>query len=83
MSYEDDDHLKATELRLGLPGSDEEEDEEDRVVIRNNKRASSDISHESRTNSSASDIGNVDAPPAKLAPYISNHFFFLNLIIFN
>ncbi|KAL9431034.1 hypothetical protein AB3S75_026262 [Citrus x aurantiifolia] len=63
LSFESD-HLKATELRLGLPGSDKPS-----VRANNNKRASSEISQESKSNSCASNAGDDDerdsAPPAK------------------
>ncbi|OAY61596.1 auxin-induced protein 22D [Manihot esculenta] len=70
MAYEGDLHLKATELRLGLPGSDEPQ-KQYTPNARSNKRASPEISEESRTrsNSSASIAENgdreIDAPPAK------------------
>lgn len=58
------DHLKATELRLGLPGSDRPS-----VRANNKKRASSEISQGSEGNSCVSNAGNDDerdsAPPAK------------------
>lgn len=63
LSFESD-HLKATELRLGLPGSDKPS-----VRANNNKRASSEISQESKSNSCAFNAGDDDerdsAPPAK------------------
>lgn len=62
LSYESD-HLKATELRLGLPGNDKPS------ARTRNKRASSEISQESKSNSCVSNAGNDDerdsAPPAK------------------
>ncbi|XP_031267587.1 auxin-induced protein 22D-like [Pistacia vera] len=65
VKYESDDlNLKATELRLGLPGSDEPE----KFSSRSNKRASPEISQESKSNSSVSYGGNDErdsAPPAK------------------
>ncbi|KAJ0110673.1 hypothetical protein Patl1_03250 [Pistacia atlantica] len=65
VKYESDDlNLKATELRLGLPGSDEPE----KLSSRSNKRASPEISQESKSNSSVSYGGNDEqdsAPPAK------------------
>ncbi|XVF71917.1 hypothetical protein PTKIN_Ptkin12aG0078700 [Pterospermum kingtungense] len=71
VNYENELNLKATELRLGLPGSDEPE----RLTtpsIRNNKRTSSEISEESRSKSSTSgatlaqnDDQQDSAPPAK------------------
>lgn len=70
MAYQGDLHLKATELRLGLPGSDEPQ-KQYTPNARSNKRASPEISEESRTrsNSSASIAENgdrdIDAPPAK------------------
>ncbi|KAF2314814.1 hypothetical protein GH714_036751 [Hevea brasiliensis] len=70
MAYEGDLNLKATELRLGLPGSDEPR-KKSTPSVRSNKRASPEISEESRTrsNSSASIAENGDrdicAPPAK------------------
>ncbi|XWS36367.1 hypothetical protein CRYUN_Cryun20dG0079100 [Craigia yunnanensis] len=70
VNYENDLNLKATELRLGLPGSDEPE-RQTTPSIRNNKRTSSEISEESRSKSSSgvTEAGNDDrqdsAPPAK------------------
>lgn len=69
MAYESDLNLKATELRLGLPGSDEHE-KQPTPRLRSNKRASPEISEESRSkgNSSASNAESGDgdsAPPAK------------------
>lgn len=65
MNYESDEiNLKATELRLGLPGSDEPE----KTYIKNNKRASPEISQESKTDSSVSNGENDEresGPPAK------------------
>lgn len=62
LSYESD-HLKATELRLGLPGRDKPS------ARTSNKRASSEISQESKSNSCVSNARNADerdsAPPAK------------------
>ncbi|XP_065861037.1 auxin-induced protein 22D-like [Euphorbia lathyris] len=70
MAYEGDDHhlnLKATELRLGLPGTGTQA-EQSSSTKGGNKRASPETS-ESRTNScSVSDVDNGDqdcAPPAK------------------
>ncbi|KAJ9188054.1 hypothetical protein P3X46_003449 [Hevea brasiliensis] len=71
MAYEGDLNLKATELRLGLPGSDEPKKQASAPSIRSNKRASPEIAEESRTrsNSSASIAENgdrgIDEPPAK------------------
>lgn len=71
MAYEGDLNLKATELRLGLPGSDEPKKQSVTPSVRSNKRASPEISEESRirSNSSVSIDENGDrdigAPPAK------------------
>ncbi|XP_022727745.1 auxin-induced protein 22D-like [Durio zibethinus] len=71
VNYKNDVNLKATELRLGLPGSDEPE-RQVTPSIRNNKRTSSEISEKSRSKSSSgvTEVGNDDhhdstAPPAK------------------
>lgn len=58
-------NLKATELRLALPGSDEPEQKQSVTCVRNNKRASSEISEESKSSSSVTNAGNVvsDSPP--------------------
>ena len=70
VNYENNLNLKATELRLGLPGSDEPE-RQTTPSIRNNKRTSSEISEESRSKGSSgvTEAGNDDcqdsAPPAK------------------
>ncbi|XP_027368012.1 auxin-induced protein 22D-like [Abrus precatorius] len=70
-SHEQELNLKDTELRLGLPGSDEPDT---RSVIRSNKRSSPEASDESISkslmNSNGSDITNDDddqdnVPPAK------------------
>ncbi|KAK3193644.1 hypothetical protein Dsin_024954 [Dipteronia sinensis] len=65
-SHHDHDlNLKATELRLGLPGSDEPE-KQTTSSVRSNKRASTEISQESNTNnSSVSDDHEDCAPPSK------------------
>jgi len=71
MAYESDINLKATELRLGLPGSDEPEKPSTTPGVRSNKRASPEISEESRSKGSSSVSSNVEngerdsAPPAK------------------
>ncbi|KAF8388170.1 hypothetical protein HHK36_026836 [Tetracentron sinense] len=69
VTYDSELNLKATELRLGLPGRDEYE-KQTPPIVRSNKRASSDSAEESRlkSNSSVSDAGNGDretAPAAK------------------
>ncbi|KAK7345884.1 hypothetical protein VNO77_16499 [Canavalia gladiata] len=72
-SYENELNFKATELRLGLPGSDEAEK---RCVVRSNKRSLQEASEESisksHINSSGSDITSDDdddeehnVPPTK------------------
>ncbi|KAL6978586.1 Auxin-induced protein 22D [Sarracenia purpurea var. burkii] len=43
MSYESDDDLMATELRLGLPGTDHEPEKQPSRSVRSNKRVSSEI----------------------------------------
>lgn len=65
-NYETEMNLKATELRLGLPGRDELEN----AVVRCNKRSSPEASEgDSNVNSNgSSDITSDDkdsAPPAK------------------
>lgn len=62
-------NLKATELRLGLPGVDDPDDE---ILFRCNKRALPEISQESESNSNSSVCYNSggnncqdSAPPAK------------------
>ncbi|GKU86442.1 hypothetical protein SLEP1_g966 [Rubroshorea leprosula] len=68
MSYEYDLNLKATELRLALPGSDEPDEKQSVTCVRSNKRASSEISEESKSSSSVTIAGNGDSdapPPAK------------------
>ncbi|XVE77858.1 hypothetical protein DITRI_Ditri13aG0096900 [Diplodiscus trichospermus] len=63
VNYENDLNLKATELRLGLPGSDEPE-RQTTPSIRNNKRASSEISE--AVTEAGNDHDHQDtAPPAK------------------
>ncbi|XP_075641941.1 auxin-induced protein 22D-like [Castanea sativa] len=63
-------NLEATELRLGLPGSDEHEKQSYLSVRISNKRASPEVAEESSSlsNSNVSDARNGDqdsAPPAK------------------
>ncbi|XP_059632423.1 auxin-induced protein 22D-like [Cornus florida] len=48
MAYEGDYNLKATELRLGLPGTDESE-EQAMSNVRNNKRASPDTNEDCKS----------------------------------
>ncbi|XP_022759749.1 auxin-induced protein 22D-like [Durio zibethinus] len=68
VNYENDLNLGATELRLGLPGSDETERQWTHS-IRNNKRTSLEISEESRSKSSsgataAGDDDHQDSTPS-------------------
>ncbi|KAB5557510.1 hypothetical protein DKX38_008419 [Salix brachista] len=71
MAFESDLNLKATELRLGLPGSDEPEKPSTTPSVRSNKRASPEISEESRSKGSSCVSSKVEsgerdsAPPAK------------------
>lgn len=60
VSYVSDLNFKATELRLGLPGSDEAE-KQSTPCVRSHKRASSVISEESKGSSNVTDT----PPPAK------------------
>nr|AVV48466.1 IAA1 [Bassia scoparia] len=67
-TYENDLHLEATELRLGLPGSkdSEKQDTSNNAVRSVNKRSSPDQVPEdssSTNNSSISDARNDDGPP--------------------
>ncbi|GAV73439.1 AUX_IAA domain-containing protein [Cephalotus follicularis] len=70
MDYESDLNLKATELRLGLPGRDEPENQWP-PILKNNKRVSAESS-ESSTTKSNSIVSNAEtchrdsAPPAKV-----------------
>ncbi|KAF5738888.1 auxin-induced protein 22B [Tripterygium wilfordii] len=59
--YEKDLNLKATELRLGLPGSDEPEKQLSSSVKSNKKR----VSPETSEDSSASVVNRDRTPPAK------------------
>jgi len=64
-SYEKELNLEATELRLGLPGSDEPEK---RAVARSNKRSSPEASEEeciSNGSDVTSDHQDNVVPPAK------------------
>ena len=71
MAFEGDLNLKATELRLGLPGSDEPQQKQSTSsVTRGTKRASPEISEESRTRSNITSASSINvekdcAPPAK------------------
>uniref|UniRef100_A0A6M2ETS6 Auxin-responsive protein n=1 Tax=Populus davidiana TaxID=266767 RepID=A0A6M2ETS6_9ROSI len=68
MAYESDLNLKATELRLGLPGSDEPEKPSTTPSVRSNKRASPEISEESRSKGSSSVSSNVENGERDSAP---------------
>jgi len=60
-TYENDLHFEATELRLGLPGSNEPEKQStSNDDVRSNKRASPDIPEDSGSSTNKS---NVDCPP--------------------
>ena len=65
-AYENDLNLKATELRLGLPGTEEKEDRT-LPIVRNNKRPLPETSdEESVSKSSTTQHVDTDAtPPAK------------------
>ncbi|KAF9682957.1 hypothetical protein SADUNF_Sadunf05G0162200 [Salix dunnii] len=71
MAYDSDLNLKATELRLGLLGSDEPEKPSIAPSVSSNKRASPEISEESRSKGSSCVSSKVEsgerdsAPPAK------------------
>ncbi|KAJ4969029.1 hypothetical protein NE237_015730 [Protea cynaroides] len=62
VTYEGDLNLKATELRLGLPGTDESEREKPMVpvAVRNNKRPLTGSTDESKSASCASDARDGD-----------------------
>ena len=64
--YEGDLNLKATELRLGLPGTDEPE-KQNMSSVRNNKRASPDMAEDggSKGDSVAKNGDRESAPAAK------------------
>ena len=64
--YEGDLNLKATELRLGLPGTDEPE-KQIMSSVRNNKRASPDTTEdgESKGHSDAKNSDRESAPAVK------------------
>lgn len=91
MVFESDLNLKATELRLGLPGTEEKEDKNlhTHVVIRNNKRQVRETSQDSVSISKASHhqqhVETVSAPPPKYVNQItfqescSCSFFFITL----
>lgn len=66
VAYENDLNLKATELRLGLPGTEEKEDRT-LPIVRNNKRPLPETSdEESVSKSSTTQHVDTDAtPPAK------------------
>ncbi|WRX22527.1 AUX/IAA domain - like 9 [Theobroma cacao] len=63
VAYENDLNLKATELRLGLPGTDERE-EQPVSNVRNKKRPLQEADEEFGANGK-SDAQNETAPPAK------------------
>ncbi|KAG2728103.1 hypothetical protein I3843_01G185100 [Carya illinoinensis] len=66
VAYDNDLNLKATELRLGLPGTDDRE-EQTLFSARNNKRPLPDTSKEcgSKKKSDAQHVDNETAPPTK------------------
>ncbi|XP_021770258.1 auxin-induced protein 22D-like [Chenopodium quinoa] len=73
-TYENDLHLEATELRLGLPGSKEPENQSNsNNVARSIKRSSPDqlpSDSSSTNNSSVSDARNEDCPPPSKAQIV-------------
>ncbi|XP_021764309.1 auxin-induced protein 22D-like [Chenopodium quinoa] len=73
-TYENDLHLEATELRLGLPGSKEPENQSNsNNVARSIKRSSPDqlpADSSSTNNSSVSDARNEDCPPPSKAQIV-------------
>lgn len=87
MVFESDLNLKATELRLGLPGTEEKEDKNlcTHAVIRNNKRQVRESSQDSVSISKASHhqqhVETVSAPPSKYVYVFKNRafFFFITL----
>ncbi|KAJ4955065.1 hypothetical protein NE237_011848 [Protea cynaroides] len=68
VTYKSDLNLKATELRLGLPGADDSDNEKPTtpVAVRNNKRPFSELSDESKSVSDAKDGDRETAPVAKV-----------------
>ncbi|KAL3507752.1 hypothetical protein ACH5RR_033134 [Cinchona calisaya] len=67
VAHENDLNLKATELRLGLPGTDESEKETASSCTKNNKRSLPELAEDSDRNGDV-DAKHVDretAPPAK------------------
>lgn len=63
--YENDLNLKATELRLGLPGTTDEHEAEQKSVssaLKSNKRSSSEMEDGGSSNNKGSD--QESAPPA-------------------
>nr|KYP46364.1 Auxin-induced protein 22B [Cajanus cajan] len=66
VTYESHLNLKATELRLGLPGTEEKEDAKTLHSVRNNKRQLRETSEDSVSISKPSDVETHHAaPPAK------------------
>lgn len=67
VAYDNDLNLKATELRLGLPGTDDRE-EQALFSARNNKRPLPELNEKcgSKGSSDAAHAGNETAPPTKL-----------------
>ena len=67
MAYENDLNLKATELRLGLPGTEDENEEKELTGVRtNNKRPLPETSEECGSKCHNAQHVNTDAaPPAK------------------
>ncbi|OIW07246.1 hypothetical protein TanjilG_08361 [Lupinus angustifolius] len=65
VAYENDLNLKATELRLGLPGT-EENDEKTKSGVRTNKRSLPETSEECGSKgSNAQHMKSDAAPPSK------------------
>ena len=68
VAYQNELNLKATELRLGLPGTDIESEEQALSCARNNKRPLPDNTKECGLKGSSDDAQHSDhetAPPAK------------------
>lgn len=69
MAYENDLNLKATELRLGLPGTDQENEEKEALPKANNKRPLTETTSKEcgskSSNIAPQQVDSDAAPPSK------------------
>ncbi|KAI8561183.1 hypothetical protein RHMOL_Rhmol04G0318100 [Rhododendron molle] len=68
--YEGDLHLKATELRLGLPGTDDQPEQQNAASGRNNKRSSPESADGGSKGNTKAEDGNRESAPAAKAQVV-------------